>query len=151
MLNSNTEQVNDPTRPVSTWSSKERTQLPLGHFLILSESPCMDCVRPKWQQLEPMVHRFKTKNQLSWAQEPLYHWMEHFFSWAEHMLFCHIICKSRVMLQDFYLQPFFSCWVFDKVNENPSLLAELQSVTSRAFLHFQPSVAFDINLGSWTT
>lgn len=49
----------------------------------------------------------RTKNQLSWAQEPLYHWMEHFFSSVEHMLFCHIICKSRVMLQDFYLQPFF--------------------------------------------
>lgn len=105
MLNS--EQVNDPTRAVSTWDSKERTQLPLGHFLILSESPCMDCARPRGQQLESMVRRFKTTNQLSWAQEPLYHWMEHFFSWVEHMLFCHIICKSRVMLQDFYLQPFF--------------------------------------------
>lgn len=107
--------------------------------------------RAQLQQLKPMLHRFKTKNHLSGAQEPLYHWMEHFCSWVEHVLFCHIICKSRVMLQDFYLQPFFSCWVFDKVNENPSRLAELQSITSRAFFHFQPSVAFDINLGSWTT
>lgn len=63
--------------------------------------------RAQLQQLKPMLHRFKTKNHLSGAQEPLYHWMEHFCSWVEHVLFCHIICKSRVMLQDFYLQPFF--------------------------------------------
>lgn len=112
-----------------------------------------DCFRPKGHNCSnsSQCSRFKTKNHLSGAQEPLYHWMEHFCSWAEHALFCHIICKSRVMLQDFYLQLFFSCWVFDKVNENPSRLAELQSITSRAFFHFQPSVAFDINLGSWTT
>lgn len=74
--------------------------------------PCWEpvydnCVRPEGQQIKPMLHRFKTKNHLSWAQEPLYHWMEHFCLWVEHMFFCHIICKSQVMLQGFYLQPFF--------------------------------------------
>lgn len=43
--------------------------------------------RVQHQQLKPMLCTFKTKYHLSWAGELLYHWMECFFSWVEHVYF----------------------------------------------------------------
>ncbi len=59
------------------------------------------------------------------------------FSHAWHTcLFCHIICKSPVTAQDFYLQPFFSCWVFDKVNEKTISLGWVTEHNFKGILSF---------------
>lgn len=89
---------------MSSRGSKGRTQLPLCHFLIPIESPCMMIVSD--QKGNNLSQRSTGLKLRTTSLKPRSHYIIEWSTFSHEWNTCYFV-TSFVNLQDFYLQPFF--------------------------------------------